>query len=323
MISFRNNFLLLPVLMIAIFFGAINVSAHPGKTDGNGGHTNSNTGEYHYHHGYEAHFHIDGQCPFEFDDKTGQSSGNPSPNGSGGPSSNWETTSKDIKAKQETSKADASNITQSNKRSSSKEKKSDVDTGSIIVAALSSSALIYVFFVVPIRKSREYESRSQNSSYYSTNRCNFNEAPPNISQQDKLKPPGIHNPIVIESRVWPHVAHDNHGNCWQLKYQYERKLCLYGSSASRVAGMENRIITFRKEPENTYDRRAIAVYRRDERIGYIYKGEMQNMMNKWLDQKHILIGFVKSVHLSSNNVTISIAFYEPQTLTTTKEMTHG
>lgn len=50
--------------------------AHPGRTDGNGGHTDRDTGEYHYHHGYSAHDHwdMDGDgikdCPYNFDDKT-------------------------------------------------------------------------------------------------------------------------------------------------------------------------------------------------------------------------------------------------------------
>lgn len=59
-------------------------SAHPGHTDGSGGHYDSETGEYHYHHGYAAHQHtdIDGDgipdCPYDFDDKTGESSGSES-----------------------------------------------------------------------------------------------------------------------------------------------------------------------------------------------------------------------------------------------------
>ena len=52
--------------------------AHPGGTDSNGGHYNRSTGEYHYHHGYPAHQHTDGLCPYDFDDKTGQSSGSSS-----------------------------------------------------------------------------------------------------------------------------------------------------------------------------------------------------------------------------------------------------
>lgn len=49
--------------------------AHPGGTDYKGGHTDHSTGEYHYHHGYSAHDHVDGVCPYDFDDKTGEDSG--------------------------------------------------------------------------------------------------------------------------------------------------------------------------------------------------------------------------------------------------------
>lgn len=47
--------------------------AHPGRTDSNGGHYNRSTGEYHYHHGYPAHQHIDGECPYDYDDQTDHS----------------------------------------------------------------------------------------------------------------------------------------------------------------------------------------------------------------------------------------------------------
>ena len=54
---------------------ATTVSAHPGRTDSMGGHYDRSTGEYHYHHGYPAHQHTGGVCPYDFDDKTGQNSG--------------------------------------------------------------------------------------------------------------------------------------------------------------------------------------------------------------------------------------------------------
>ncbi len=60
-----------------IFFLTLSVSAHAGKTDASGGHIDNNTGVYHYHHGYPAHQHTGGRCPYDFDDKTGQSSGSP------------------------------------------------------------------------------------------------------------------------------------------------------------------------------------------------------------------------------------------------------
>ena len=71
-------------LLILIAALALIVNAHPGKTDSSGGHTDKSTGEYHYHHGYSAHDHYDmdgdgiRDCPYDFDDKTGQNSGSPS-----------------------------------------------------------------------------------------------------------------------------------------------------------------------------------------------------------------------------------------------------
>ena len=52
--------------------------AHAGRTDAYGGHYDNETGEYHYHHGYPAHEHIDGVCPYDFDDQTAHTSGNSS-----------------------------------------------------------------------------------------------------------------------------------------------------------------------------------------------------------------------------------------------------
>ena len=59
-------------------------SAHPGNLDAFGGHTDHETGAYHYHHGFSAHDHwdMDGDgdvdCPHLFVDMTGSSSGAPS-----------------------------------------------------------------------------------------------------------------------------------------------------------------------------------------------------------------------------------------------------
>ena len=59
-------------LLIIIAFSSM-VYAHPGRTDENGGHYDRSTGEYHYHHGYPAHQHENGVCPYDFDDKTNHS----------------------------------------------------------------------------------------------------------------------------------------------------------------------------------------------------------------------------------------------------------
>lgn len=55
------------VLVFIILLIPASVLAHSGRTDGNGGHTDKSTGVYHYHHGYSAHQHPGGVCPYEDD----------------------------------------------------------------------------------------------------------------------------------------------------------------------------------------------------------------------------------------------------------------
>lgn len=50
--------------VIVTCLGSIS-SAHSGRTDVSGGHYDRSTGLYHYHHGYPAHRHINGICPYE------------------------------------------------------------------------------------------------------------------------------------------------------------------------------------------------------------------------------------------------------------------
>lgn len=64
---------LLMLLMVAST--ALTAVAHSGRTDANGGHYDNSTGGYHYHHGYPAHQHENGICPYDYDDKTGENSG--------------------------------------------------------------------------------------------------------------------------------------------------------------------------------------------------------------------------------------------------------
>ena len=68
-----NKLLSLILCAVAIFSIPIIVFAHPGKTDEYGGHYDWKTGEYHYHYGYPAHQHIDGYCPYDYDDQTDHS----------------------------------------------------------------------------------------------------------------------------------------------------------------------------------------------------------------------------------------------------------
>lgn len=70
-----KRLLLLSLTLIVLCLSCIQVSAHSGKTDANGGHYDRSEGEYHYHHGYPAHDHTNGKCPYDYKNKTDHSSG--------------------------------------------------------------------------------------------------------------------------------------------------------------------------------------------------------------------------------------------------------
>jgi hypothetical protein len=55
----------LATTILCILALSVTASAHPGRTDSDGGHYNRDTGDYHYHHGYPEHYHNDGVCPYE------------------------------------------------------------------------------------------------------------------------------------------------------------------------------------------------------------------------------------------------------------------
>ncbi len=76
----KRRILSIFIALLSAFLLSAVVFAHPGQTDEDGGHYDRSTGEYHYHHGYPAHLHTGGQCPHEFDDRTGWNSGPSSSN---------------------------------------------------------------------------------------------------------------------------------------------------------------------------------------------------------------------------------------------------
>lgn len=65
----KAQIILLVVAILLLSFPLL-VFAHSGRTDSNGGHTDHSTGEYHYHHGYPAHQHPNGVCPYKSNNST-------------------------------------------------------------------------------------------------------------------------------------------------------------------------------------------------------------------------------------------------------------
>lgn len=65
----KKKFKVIITIIIIVLIIPIISFAHGGKTDSSGGHRDNNNvsglGSYHYHHGYSAHLHPNGVCPYE------------------------------------------------------------------------------------------------------------------------------------------------------------------------------------------------------------------------------------------------------------------
>ena len=70
----KKSFLVVIIILVMVSM-ATPTLAHPGRTDGSGGHFDHDTGEYHYHHGYPAHQHKNGECPYNHKDNTNHAIG--------------------------------------------------------------------------------------------------------------------------------------------------------------------------------------------------------------------------------------------------------
>ena len=80
--------LVILILLLISHCGVLVASAHSGGTDSKGGHTNSATGEYHYHHGYPAHSHPNGICPYRTNGSSGSAGSSSSSSSSSSSESN-------------------------------------------------------------------------------------------------------------------------------------------------------------------------------------------------------------------------------------------
>lgn len=125
---------ILTILLITLSLISININlfAHSGRTDSNGGHKDnqnkSGLGSYHYHcGGYPAHLHPNGVCPYASSQSTSSgSSSNSSKNTSSSTSS-----SSSNNASQNTSNNNSKNTSTSTSTSTSSSSSSSSSTGTV------------------------------------------------------------------------------------------------------------------------------------------------------------------------------------------------
>ena len=94
----KIRFKTLLVIMAVLICVPLTVLSHSGRTDSSGGHRDnknvSGLGSYHYHHGYPAHLHENGVCPYGGGTAVKKSSGSNRSGSGSGSSSRYKSTPK-------------------------------------------------------------------------------------------------------------------------------------------------------------------------------------------------------------------------------------
>lgn len=70
------------------------------------------------------------------------------------------------------------------------------------------------------------------------------------------------------------------------------------------------MVFFRQEPENSHDPRAIKIVSAGKKIGYLYKGRLQDMANDWIDKEREYSVFISQIDMVNESIKIAIGFYK-------------
>lgn len=96
-----------------------------------------------------------------------------------------------------------------------------------------------------------------------------------------------------------------------LKYEYVNDLCMIDTNAAELNAELGGMISFKQEPENTSDNKAVSIWQNDRKLGYIYRGQTQEMANRWINNADPFLGFISSIDISQNKIKYKIGFYKP------------
>lgn len=96
-----------------------------------------------------------------------------------------------------------------------------------------------------------------------------------------------------------------------LKYVYYDVKIFAGENAARMCTV-NEFLFLKQEKDNEYDSNAIAVKNKNhKKIGYLYKGKLQDMANDYLNHDMDVEAYVFFNDIEKNEILISLAFYKP------------
>lgn len=100
-------------------------------------------------------------------------------------------------------------------------------------------------------------------------------------------------------------------NGQMLKYHSKEIIVLIGSKVEDVTCSEGEELTFVQEPQNRYDPNAILVCHQTKyQLGYMSRGNTQDLTNQWLNKKGLIIGYISEVNEEYDRILFEIGFYK-------------
>lgn len=98
---------------------------------------------------------------------------------------------------------------------------------------------------------------------------------------------------------------------YMLRYKYDAELCMIDNTAMDLSGNSGKQICFEQEPNNPYDKNAVVVLMDGKKIGYVYRGQIQDMLNDWFHKGFEVGAHLNRIDVNENKVTFKIGFYKP------------
>ncbi len=96
-----------------------------------------------------------------------------------------------------------------------------------------------------------------------------------------------------------------------LSYEYENNICLDEGAFELVRGNGGKELTFKQEPENAYDKEAVAIYLGHSKLGYVYHGVIQDMINDYIKRGWHFRGYINKYQVQERKAMFKIGFYKP------------
>ncbi len=95
-----------------------------------------------------------------------------------------------------------------------------------------------------------------------------------------------------------------------LCYVYEKPFYIT-ADYEEYKDLNNCILDFKPEPENEYDNRAVAIYAKGIKLGYVFRGANQDMINDYIEKGWYFKGFLSKISPEEQMTLYKIGFYKP------------